>query len=221
MRVKICGVTTPQIAAAAAAAGADAIGVVLTPARRQVTYDQARAIVRALPPFVAPVGVFVDAAAAEIEAAASALSLYAVQLHGDEPPELCASLQRGGIRVIKAIRIAGRPDLDRLVQYRSASALLLDTRVEGLAGGTGRTFPWEVAVDLWRDFRIIVAGGLTPENVRRALDMLQPYGLDVASGVETNGSKDVQKIRAFVAQVREWERDGRPLGKADSPTQTA
>ncbi len=208
IRVKICGIMTPEAAAAAAEAGADAIGLVFAPYRRQVTPAQAREIILSLPPFITTVGLFVDAPADDVESLARALCLGSVQLHGTEPPEICEHLSGRGLRVIKALHVGYRLDQNLLVRYRSASALLLDTHVEGLPGGTGRTFPWEVAAGLSTDFRIIVAGGLTPDNVTRALDILRPYGVDVTSGVETDGRKDPAKIRAFIKQVREWERTG-------------
>jgi len=208
VRVKICGIMTPEAAAAAAAAGADAIGLVFAPYRRQVTPAQAREIIASLPPFITTVGLFVDAPADEVESVARDLCLGAVQLHGDEPPAVCDQLRRRGLRVIKAIHVAGRLDREHLADYAAAAALLLDTHVDGLPGGTGRTFPWEVAAGLSADFRIVVAGGLTPDNVTRALDTLRPYGVDVTSGVETDGRKDPVKIHAFVDQVRAWERTG-------------
>ncbi len=199
---------TPEAARAAAAAGADAIGLVFAPYRRQITPALAREIIISLPPFITTVGLFVDAQADEVESVARDLCLGAVQLHGEEPPEVCEQLRRRGLRVIKAIHVADRLDREHLARYAAAAALLLDTRVEGLPGGTGRTFPWEVAAGLSADFRIVVAGGLTPDNVTRALDTLRPYGVDVTSGVETDGRKDPAKIRAFVDHVRAWERAG-------------
>lgn len=200
---------TPESAAAAAEAGADAIGLVLGPGRRQVTPAQAREIVEALPPLVASVGVFVNPPVSEVGELAQMLRLSAVQLHGDEPPEACLLLRRSGLHVIKAIHVAERLDRDLLVRYRAASAVLLDTKIDGLAGGSGRTFPWHLAEGFSSQFRIIVAGGLDPSNVRRALDVLRPYGVDVTSGVETDGRKDLQKVRAFVEQVRRWEQEAK------------
>lgn len=205
VRVKICGVMTPEIAAVAAEAGADAIGLVFAPSRRRVTIDQASAIVAGLPPFVAAVGVFVDMPADEVETTARGLPLDVVQLHGDEPPEMCRLLRRQGVRVIKAVRVVDRVDVDLLDRYRSAAALMLDTRVDGLAGGSGRAFDWEAARGLSDRFPLILSGGLTPDNVGRALDVVRPYGVDVSSGVETDGSKDPEKIRQFIERVRQWE----------------
>jgi phosphoribosylanthranilate isomerase len=205
VRVKICGVMTSEIAAVAAAAGADAIGLVFASSRRRVTIEQASAIVAELPPFVAAVGVFVDMPADEVETTARGLPLDAVQLHGDEPPEMCSLLRRQGIRVIKAVRVADRVDVDLLDRYRSAAALMLDTHVDGLAGGSGRAFDWEAARGLSDRFPLILSGGLTPDNVGRALDIVRPYGVDVSSGVETDGRKSPEKIRQFIERVRQWE----------------
>jgi phosphoribosylanthranilate isomerase len=209
IKVKICGIMTPEAGVAAAEAGADAVGLVFAPYRRQVSPAQAREIALSLPPLITTVGLFVDAPAEHIESLARTLCLGAVQLHGQEPPEMCEHLRQQGLRVIKALHVGDRLDRDLLERYRSASALLLDTRVEGLPGGTGRTFPWQVAAGLSTDFRLIVAGGLTPDNVWGALDILHPYGVDVTSGVETDGRKDPAKIRAFIDQVRRWEQAGR------------
>ncbi len=206
VRVKICGIRSPEDGLTAAAAGADAVGLILTPARRQVTVARAREIITALPPFVTPVGVFVNASVDDVEAVARHLGLGAVQLHGDEPPDACATLRDHGITVIKAMRVDNRLDRRLVASYPSASAILLDTRVEGIYGGTGVTFPWDVAAGLSDDVRLVVAGGLTPENVTRALDTLDPYGVDVTSGVEADGRKDPEKVRVFVERVREWER---------------
>ena len=205
VRVKIDGVRTPADVETAAAAGADAIGMIFAEARRQVTPEQAREIVASVPPFVSTVGVFVNAPVDQVERLASDLHLSAVQLHGDESPEECLTLQRRGFQVIKALPGDGIAR-EALARYPMAAALLLDTRVEGLAGGTGRTFSWQAAAGLSTEFRIIVAGGLTPENVTQALDVLDPYGVDVTTGVETDGRKDPVKARAFVERVRELER---------------
>jgi phosphoribosylanthranilate isomerase len=205
VRVQICGVMSPEIAAVAAEAGADAIGLVFAPSRRRVSIEHASAIVGALPPFVAAVGVFVDSPADEVEAIARGLPLDGVQLHGDEPPEMCAWLQHQGIRVIKAVPVADRVDEALLSRYRKASAVMLDTKVDGLAGGSGRSFDWEVARGTSGRFLIVLSGGLTPDNVGRALDIVRPYGVDVSSGVETDGHKDPAKIRMFTERVRQWE----------------
>jgi phosphoribosylanthranilate isomerase len=205
VRIKICGIRSVEDARVAVAAGADAIGLILTPARRQIAMAAARAVTATLPPFVVPVGVFVDAAVDDVDAAVRRLGLGAVQLHGDEPPEACDALATRGIRVIKAFRIADHVDRAALARYRAASAILLDTRVEGVMGGTGRTFPWRVAEGLAAEYRLVVAGGLDPDNVTAALDALWPYAVDVTSGVEVDGRKDPAKVEAFVRAVRAWD----------------
>lgn len=198
---------TPQCATIAAEAGANAVGMILSPARRHVSHEQARAIVSVLSPSVTRVGVFVDVPPDEVERVAKDIRLTEVQLHGDESPQACAHLQRAGLSVIKAFRIADRVDRDQLARYADVtSAILLDTRVEGVMGGTGRPFPWEAAAGLAPAFRIIVAGGLDADNVTRAIDVVHPFGVDVTSGVETDGRKDPKKVRAFVENVRQWER---------------
>lgn len=205
VRVKICGTKTPEIALAAADAGADAIGLVFAPSRRRVTVGEATRIVAALPPFITPVAVFVDAPEDEVASIVHGLSINTVQLHGEEPPEMCEWLRGQGIRVIKALRVGDALDPAIVERYRAASAILLDTKVDGVLGGTGRTFDWTAARGLAERFRIVVSGGLNSENVTAALDILRPYGVDVSSGVETDDEKDPAKIRNFVDRVRRWE----------------
>ncbi len=205
VRVKICGIRSVDDARVAASAGADAIGLILTPARRQITMDAASAVTAMLPPFVVPVGVFVDAGVDDVEAAARRLGLGAVQLHGEESPEACETLAARGLRVIKAFRVSDYVDRAALARYRTASAILLDTRVDGVMGGTGRTFPWRIAEGLSEAYRLVAAGGLDPDNVTAALAALRPYAVDVTSGVETGDRKDPAKVAAFVRAVRAWD----------------
>jgi phosphoribosylanthranilate isomerase len=205
VRVKICGIRSVEDARIAASAGADAIGLILSTARRQVPLETARAITSSLPPFVVPVGVFVDATADHVEVTARQLGLGAVQLHGDEAPETCEALAARGLRVIKAFRVSDHVDRTALARFRTASAILLDTRVDGVMGGTGRTFPWRIAEGLSADYRLVVAGGLDPGNVAAALTALRPYAVDVTSGVESNDRKDPAKVTAFVDAVRAWD----------------
>ncbi|MDQ7828887.1 MAG: phosphoribosylanthranilate isomerase [Armatimonadota bacterium] len=209
VRVKICGVQDPATAEAAATAGADAVGLVFAESRRRVTVAQATAIARALPPFVAAVGVFVDAPLEEVLALAHGVPLDAVQLHGEESPEEVEALRAQGLRVIKAVRV-GEEDSAAVVRaaverFSRASAILLDSRGEGVAGGSGRPFPWAVGEGLSARMPVIVSGGLRAETVPEALTRLRPYGVDVSSGVERDGRKDPEAIRAFVAAVRAWE----------------
>lgn len=188
-------------AVVAAAAGADAIGFVFAPSRRQVTVAQARQIAAALPPFVTKVGVFVDEDRARILEIAGACRLEMLQLHGTESPEFAAALP---LPVLKAVRMRDAGSLRVLGDYRVA-AFLLDSYDPELAGGTGRAFNWELAAGLRAPAPVILSGGLTVENVARALDVVRPYGVDVSSGVESDGRKDPGKIRAFIGRVRAWD----------------
>ncbi|MGQ0592338.1 MAG: phosphoribosylanthranilate isomerase [Gammaproteobacteria bacterium] len=202
VRVKICGITRPEDGALAARLGADAVGLVFhARSPRSVTVERARAIVAALPPFVTRVGLFVDAEPDAIEAVLSALPLDVLQFHGDEPAEDCRCYGRP---YIKAIRM--RPDADLhgfAVAYHDAGALLLDAFVEGIEGGTGQRFDWSrVPEDLPKP--VILAGGLTPDNVARALAVMRPYAVDVSGGVERDkGVKDEDKMRRFIWGVRD------------------
>jgi len=201
VRVKICGIRRLEDALTAVEAGADAIGLNFwRPGRRYVTPETARAITRALPPFVAKVGVFADEEADLIRKIASTCGLDALQLHGEESPEFCGQFDRP---VIKGIKIRDAASLKQLERYHVA-AFILDTLVPGEMGGTGRTFDWSLARAARAAGPVILSGGLTPENVADALRAAEPYAVDVASGVETNGEKDPAKIRAFIARVQEW-----------------
>jgi len=205
VRVKVCGVTSPEVARAAVAAGADAVGLIFAESRRRVSVADAARIVAGLPPFVAAVGVFVNAPVDEVVSLAHGLSLETVQLHGEEPPDLLEVLRAQGLRVIKALRVGADFDPADLDRYREAAAVLLDSKVDGLAGGTGRAFDWERARGLGDGRPLILSGGLTAENVAAALEIVRPYGVDVSSGVETAGQKDPDKIIRFIEQVRAWE----------------
>ncbi len=201
VRVKICGIRRLEHALVAVEAGAYAIGLNFwRPGRRYVAPETARAIARALPPFVTRVGVFVDEDPATIRAIADLVGLDALQLHGAETPEFCRQFDRP---VIKGVRVRGPESLEGLGRYRVAG-FLLDTHVAGEAGGTGQTFDWALAVRVQEAGPVILSGGLTPENVAEAIRAVEPYAVDVASGVETDGEKDPQKIRAFASRVQAW-----------------
>ena len=199
--VKICGVTRVQDALAAARAGAHAIGLVFyRPSPRFVEPDAAAAIVRALPPFVTAVGLFVDAGEEEVRAISARSGVQLLQFHGAESPEFCAQFDRP---YMKALRV--RPGVD-LLQYardfHSAKALLLDAFQEGLYGGTGAVFDWNL-IPQALPLPIVLSGGLTPENVVDAIRRVRPAAVDVSSGVEAaKGIKDAQKIGAFIRGVR-------------------
>lgn len=202
VRVKICGITNLEDALLAASLGADALGFVLyPPSPRAISPDAARAIIAQLPPFVTTVGVFVDEDTARVKELAGQLGLDWVQLHGRESPDYCKSLGR---RVIKGFRIQDENSLTALTAYRGAAqAFLLDAYKKGLAGGTGETFNWDLARQARKYGPIILAGGLTPENVAQAIATARPQAVDVASGVEaTPGKKDPEKLRAFIDAVK-------------------
>ena len=197
-RVKICGIRTASAALAAAEAGADAVGFVFYPrSPRFVTPEQAAELARLLPPFLVRVGVFVNPPVELVERVADRVGLDLVQLHGDEPPEVCARLRH---RVVKAFRVQG-PEVLRQIRAYRVSAVLLDAHVPGRYGGTGWCFDWSLARQV--DRPVILSGGLTPENVAEAIRQARPYAVDVSSGVETDGEKDPRKIAAFVRAVRQ------------------
>jgi indole-3-glycerol phosphate synthase/phosphoribosylanthranilate isomerase len=201
--VKVCGITRIEDALMAARAGADAIGLVFWPGSvRAVDPVTARRITRALPPFVLRVGVFVDASRETIEECVTACGLDLVQLHGDEPPELPASLSR---RALKALRVGPDFDASQVDPWLGRVAgVVLDTRAEGSPGGTGRSFDWSLVAGL-RDKVpfLMLAGGLTPENVAQAVAAVHPDAVDVSSGVEASpGRKDPARVRRFIEAAR-------------------
>jgi len=199
-RVKICGVTRLEDALQAARLGADALGFNFWPgSKRFLTPAAARPMVERLPPFVTPVGVFVNQPEAEIRRAAEESGVRVLQLHGDEPPALCARLP---FPVVKAVRVSAALPLDALEAYPVA-AFLLDAPSAGY-GGSGAAFDWALAEGLAGLGPLILAGGLTPENVAAAVRRVRPYAVDVASGVESSpGVKDVSKMARFIAAARE------------------
>lgn len=200
-RVKICGITREQDALAAVAAGADAIGMVFyPPSPRHVTLEQAEAITRRLPPFVTVVGLFVNADAETIRESTRAGRVSLIQFHGQECPDYCAE---HGLPWMKAIRMKEGLDLDKAAaDYAAASALLLDAYRPGVPGGTGETFDWS-RIPAHLAERIVLAGGLNPDNVAEAVRTVRPYGVDVSGGVEAEkGIKDSARIAAFMRGVR-------------------
>jgi len=220
IRVKICGITRPEWARAAAEAGADAVGLLFAESPRRVGPEQAAGIIDVLPPWVAPVGVFVDVPPAEVRRLAETLHLSAVQLHGDEPPETLAEI--GPAKIIKVFGLAAdadpssgsEPALDAARRWRDAAAsagrtpdaYLVDARIPGgPKGGTGRTADWALAARMQAEgfTPLILAGGLGPENAAEAVRAVRPWGVDSASGTEAKpGEKSPEKIRAFVDAVR-------------------
>ena len=201
-RVKICGITRIEDAMTAVQAGADAIGFVFDPkSPRHVHADLALKITRALPPFVTTVGLFVNPAPDLVETVLSHVPLDLLQFHGDEKPEQCRRYHRS---YIKAIHMKPDVDLHAMARlYHDAAGLLLDTYVVGIVGGSGQVFDWNhIPKEIGKT--VVLAGGLTPENVGQAVRLVRPYAVDVSSGVEqTKGIKDAKKISAFIDAVRE------------------
>lgn len=200
-RVKICGITRIEDALAAARLGADAIGLVFYPGSpRAVTPAQARAIIDALPPFVVPVGLFVNAGAEAVRDTLAVAPVQLLQFHGEETPGFCAAFGRPFLRAVRV-----RPGTDLLQyarEFHAAKGLLLDAWVEGVHGGTGATFDWSL---IPRDLPapVVLSGGLNPDNVEQAVRRVRPWAVDVSSGVESaKGIKDAAKIEAFINGVR-------------------
>lgn len=201
-RVKICGITRVEDALAAVNAGADAIGLVFyAPSPRCVSVAQAQKIVAAIPPFVSVVGLFVNAPTAEIQFILSQVRLDIIQYHGDETPDVCKQIN---LPYYKAIRVKADTNLlQYALEFESAKALLLDTYTEAAFGGTGQVFDWNL-IPKNMTKPVILAGGLTAENVVHAIKQVQPYAVDVSGGVEVvKGIKDIAKIAAFMQGVKE------------------
>ena len=201
-RVKICGITTWDDARICVDLGASALGFNFYPSSpRAISPADAWNIIRRLPPFVEAVGVFVNWPPLVVDALARALRLGSVQLHGEESPKEVAELARSQ-RVIKAVQVGRGFRVAALSRYRRADGLLLDGFARGLHGGTGRTLDWNLARSARRYGRIILAGGLTPDNIAEAIRVARPYAVDVASGVEARpGRKDPARLRALFTAV--------------------
>ncbi|OHB29395.1 MAG: N-(5'-phosphoribosyl)anthranilate isomerase [Desulfuromonadaceae bacterium GWC2_58_13] len=200
IRIKICGITCIEDALHAAACGADALGLVFyAKSPRAVSPDRARRIVAALPPLVTTVGLFVNESPENIRQIVETCGLDVIQLHGDEGPEQCLYPPR---RVLKALRVQGEQSLVGLDGYQ-VSALLLDAWRPDSYGGTGHVCDWQLAARVAAERRVILAGGLTPENVSEAIGQVHPYGVDVSSGVESApGRKDPERVEAFIRNAR-------------------
>jgi phosphoribosylanthranilate isomerase len=199
--VKICGITRPEDALAAARAGAHAIGLVFyAKSPRNVTPARAAEIIRVVPAFVTTVGLFVNAEAEEIRRTLAEAPVNLLQFHGEETPEFCRQFKRP---YVKAVRMKAGVDLLQYAQdYYDAKALLLDNYVEGMHGGSGVAFDWSL-IPRGLPLPVILSGGLTPENVAEAVRRVRPSAVDVSSGVESaKGIKDAQKIAAFIKGVR-------------------
>jgi len=200
-RIKVCGITRVEDALAAAHAGADAIGLVFyTPSPRAVTPAQAAAIVAALPPFITSVGLFVDADAAYVREVLAQVPLDLLQFHGDEDANYCDQFERP---YLKAVRVRADQNLATVAAaWPKAQGILLDSYKAGVPGGTGEVFDWTL-VPRERRWNLVLAGGLTADNVAQAIAGVEPWAVDVSGGVElAKGIKDVEKINAFVREVR-------------------
>ena len=209
-RVKICGITETPHALVAAQAGADFIGMVFAPSRRQVCIEKAREIALAVKGLKARpqiVGVFVNMPPSEVNHIAEYCGLDCVQLSGDEPWDYLTDIEK---QVIKAIRVRSQQDSEDIIAEISGGRqllgesfiCLLDCHIEGSYGGTGQTFDWRLARQVSQRFPVIIAGGLSPQNVGEAIQIANPWGVDVSSGVETKGVKDASKIEMFIQTVR-------------------
>lgn len=199
--IKFCGCTGWHDVELAIEAGADAFGMILAPSPRQISLEAASDIARRVPGAIEPVAVFVNPAPELVESVRALFPRLRVQFSGDETPDFVAQF---GERAIKAIHVDFEATLvaQRAARFPDAT-VLLDARHDGMAGGTGKTFAWEHAVALARERNVVVAGGLTPENVAECVERVQPYGVDVRSGIETGDVKDLEKMRAFVRAVRQ------------------
>ena len=200
--IKVCGITNLDDARAAVEFGANILGFVFAKSPRQVTVTQAGRIIEKLPPFALKTGVFVNETPAAVLKLAFSIGLSAAQLHGEEIPELLPHFHP--LPVIKAFRIKDKSDLAILPAYITASAFLLDTFVAGKRGGTGKTFDWRLAVSAKHIGNpIILSGGLTPANVSEAIKKVNPYCVDVNSGVESRpGKKDLKKLKRFILNCK-------------------
>ncbi|MFQ5465301.1 MAG: phosphoribosylanthranilate isomerase [Thermodesulfobacteriota bacterium] len=200
LRIKICGITSLDDALAAAGSGADALGFVFYgKSPRYVDPEKAGEIIGRLPPLVTTVGVFVDEPADRVNEIIKTARLDAAQLHGDETPEECLRVEA---RVIKALRVRGPEVIERMAGY-DVAAFLLDAFREDAPGGTGETFDWAIAARAAGRGRVILSGGLTPDNVAGAARKVRPYGVDVSSGVElAPGRKDHERVRRFIEEAR-------------------
>ena len=211
-RIKICGITTEEQAIAAARAGADFIGLVFAPSPRQVTPDVALKITADLKrrkTKTETVGVFVNVHADTVNRVVEMCGLDRAQLSGDEPWEYCGDIERPIIKCIRVTRNSPPGQVMKDIDYGlkilkgRGIVILLDTSVPERYGGTGETFDWELARPIAREFPVVIAGGLTPDNVAQAIKTISPWGVDVSTGVETGGAKDLKKIKKFIEAVRQ------------------
>ena len=201
--VKVCGITNAGDARVAADAGADAIGLVFAESPRRVSVEEARGVCIALPENVLRVGVFVDEEPGEVLRISRELGLDLAQLHGDETPETVTAVREGGVKVMKALRVRDAASLEALDEFE-ADLFLLDAFSAKARGGTGERFDWGVAKDLRGRDNIVVSGGLGPENVREAVELFEPYGVDASSSLEDEpGRKNGERVRRFILAAKD------------------
>ncbi|MCP4296549.1 MAG: phosphoribosylanthranilate isomerase [Proteobacteria bacterium] len=202
VKLKVCGITRLDQALEISSLGVDALGFVLyPPSPRYIQPQLIKNIISELPPLLKTVGVFVDEKIEHIKSILDLTGLDLAQLHGDESPEYCRDLTNMGVSWIKAFRIKTKIDFSILEQYRSQS-FLLDAWSEAEYGGTGKTFNWDLARPAAKRYDILLAGGITPENVTLAIQQIQPYGIDVSSGVESApGIKSISKIKTLINNI--------------------
>jgi phosphoribosylanthranilate isomerase len=203
VRVKICGITNLDDALYAADCGADAVGFIFYPkSPRFVEIAKAKDIISKLPPFITTVGVFVNQSINDVANIVSRCNINVVQLHGDETPEYCSKIS---VKKIKAIRIKDEDSIKDITNYK-VDTFLLDTHSENSYGGTGKVFNWDLAIKAKGYGKIVLSGGLTPDNVKEAIEKVKPYGVDISSGVEERkGKKDREKVKEFIKRVRSLE----------------
>ncbi|MBW1782363.1 MAG: phosphoribosylanthranilate isomerase [Deltaproteobacteria bacterium] len=202
VRVKVCGITRYEDAAMAIRLGVDALGFIFAPSPRQISPESAREIIRAIPPFVKTVGVFVDERPAVVREIMRVCALDLIQFHGDEPPEVCGDFMP---RAIKTFRVRDRSVLQSVLPYKGKiKAVLFDTYEDKRRGGTGKTFNWDIAVmGKGLSVPLILSGGLTPENIEIAISTARPFAVDVNSGIEGRpGKKDAVLMTALMEKVR-------------------
>jgi phosphoribosylanthranilate isomerase len=201
--IKFCGCTSWSDVAGAIDAKADAVGLIFAPSPRRISWDAAREVAQRVPSGIDLVAVFVDPSDEEISAVRVLFPGMMVQLSGKEPAD---QVRRYGKRAIKAIGVDATADPEAIAdacRLYGDAMILFDTRYGGVYGGTGKPFPWDRVAGVARERAIVVAGGLTPENVADCVKTLRPYGVDVRGGIETDNRKDPEKMRAFVQAVRQ------------------
>ena len=205
IKIKICGITNTEDALWAVGLKVDALGFIFAESPRRVEPEIVQEIVELLPPFISSVGVFVNEDRKKVEEIAEGCGLTTLQFHGQESPSYCEKFKQ---KVVKALRIENKDILKKAAQYQNkVDAYLLDTYSPSKYGGTGKTFDWRIAKEI-KEFGlpIILSGGLNPENIREAISEVEPYGVDVSSGVEERpGKKNLEKLINFVRIVRETD----------------